>query len=207
MYQKNLMSYSKFKYLFDIILILIFSPFIVIIFVLSYMVLFFFQGFPIFFISDRLGKNYKVFKMIKFRTMTNQRNSDGVLLSDDERLTAFGKFLRSTSFDELPSLWNVIKGDMSLVGPRPLLMEYLPLYNARQAKRHDVRPGITGWAQVNGRNAISWQEKFDLDVWYVENQSFWLDLKILLMTVKKVIVRDGISGSGEVTMSKFTGNN
>ena len=131
----------------------------------------------------------------------------GVLLPDSKRLTQFGQFLRSTSCDELPALWNVLKGEMSIVGPRPLLMEYLPLYNEKQSRRHDVKPGITGWAQVNGRNAISWQEKFDLDVWYVENQSFILDLKILLMTVKKIVIRDGISGGGEATMSKFTGNN
>jgi lipopolysaccharide/colanic/teichoic acid biosynthesis glycosyltransferase len=164
-------------------------------------------GSPLVFCQVRPGLNAKPFKIYKFRTMTESTDKDGNLLPDAERLTKFGRFLRSTSLDELPSLWNVIKGQMSLVGPRPLLMEYLPLYNARQAKRHDVRPGITGWAQVNGRNAISWQEKFDLDVWYVENQSFWLDLKILLMTVKKIIIRDGISGGGEVTMSKFTGNN
>lgn len=165
------------------------------------------MGWPIVFSQLRPGKDGKPFKIYKFRSMTYQQDESGNLTSDAQRLTNFGRILRSTSLDELPALWNVIKGDMSLVGPRPLLMEYLPLYNERQAKRHDVKPGITGWAQVNGRNAISWQEKFDLDVWYVEHQSFWLDLKILLMTVKKVIIRDGISGGGEVTMSKFTGNN
>jgi lipopolysaccharide/colanic/teichoic acid biosynthesis glycosyltransferase len=164
-------------------------------------------GSPLIFCQVRPGLNAKPFKIYKFRTMTESTDVEGNLLPDAKRLTKFGRFLRSTSFDELPSLWNVIKGEMSLVGPRPLLMEYIPLYDGRQAKRHDVKPGITGWAQVNGRNAISWQEKFDLDVWYVEHQSFWLDLKILLMTVKKVIIRDGISGAGEVTMSKFTGNN
>jgi sugar transferase EpsL len=164
-------------------------------------------GSPLFFCQVRPGLNAKPFKIYKLRTMTESSDKDGNLLPDAERLTKFGQFLRSTSLDELPALWNVIKGEMSLVGPRPLLIEYLPLYNARQSKRHDVKPGITGWAQVNGRNAISWQEKFDLDVWYVEHQSFWLDLKILLMTVKKVIIRDGISGGGEVTISKFTGNN
>lgn len=131
---------------------------------------------------------------------------DGNPLPDSERMTSFGRFLRSTSLDEFPSLLNVFKGDMSMVGPRPLLVEYLPLYNNQQAKRHNVRPGITGWAQINGRNALSWEEKFKLDVWYVENQSFWLDIKILFLTVKKVLIRDGISAKGEVTMSKFTGS-
>ena len=143
--------------------------------------------------------------MVKFRSMTDERSPDGELLPDADRLTRFGALLRSTSLDELPELWNVIKGEMSLVGPRPLLMEYLSLYTPEQARRHDVRPGITGWAQVNGRNAIGWEEKFALDIWYVENQSLWLDIKILWMTVRKVLVRDGISASGEVTASKFTG--
>jgi lipopolysaccharide/colanic/teichoic acid biosynthesis glycosyltransferase len=144
--------------------------------------------------------------MYKFRSMTNECDKDGDLLIDEVRLTKFGKFLRSTSLDELPGLWSVLKGDMSLVGPRPLLIEYLPLYSEKQSRRHEVRPGITGWAQVNGRNAISWDEKFDLDVWYVDNQSIWLDIKILWMTVKKVIVRDGISQSNHVTMDKFKGS-
>jgi lipopolysaccharide/colanic/teichoic acid biosynthesis glycosyltransferase len=165
------------------------------------------MGWPIVFSQLRPGKDGNPFKIYKFRSMINHKDKSGKQISDAQRLTNFGRILRSTSLDELPALWNVIKGEMSLVGPRPLLMEYIPLYDGRQAKRHDFKPGITGWAQVNGRNAISWQEKFDLDVWYVENQSFWLDLKILLMTVKKVIIRDGISGGGEVTMSKFTGNN
>lgn len=143
--------------------------------------------------------------MVKFRTMLDAVDKAGTLQPDDQRMTPFGSFLRSTSLDELPELWNVLKGDMSLVGPRPLLMEYLPLYSKEQYRRHEVRPGITGWAQINGRNAISWEEKFKLDVWYVDNQSLWLDVKILLLTVKKVLVRDGISGEGEVTMSKFTG--
>jgi len=144
--------------------------------------------------------------MVKFRSMTDQRSPDGELLPDAMRLTRLGALLRSTSLDELPELWNVLKGEMSLVGPRPLLMEYLPLYTPEQARRHDVRPGITGWAQVNGRNAISWDEKFALDVWYVENQSLWLDIKILWMTARKVLTRDGISSTGEVTASKFTGS-
>ena len=145
--------------------------------------------------------------MIKFRTMLDAVDEQGKPLPDSERMTSFGQFLRSSSLDELPELWNVLKGDMSLVGPRPLLMEYLPLYSEQQYRRHEVRPGVTGWAQVNGRNAISWEDKFKLDVWYVDNRSLWLDLKILFLTVKKVLVRDGISGEGEVTMSKFTGDN
>jgi lipopolysaccharide/colanic/teichoic acid biosynthesis glycosyltransferase len=163
-------------------------------------------GSPVLFCQVRPGFNGKPFKMIKFRTMTNERDSDGNLLPDSQRLTSFGRFLRVTSLDELPELWNVLKGDMSLVGPRPLLMEYLPLYTEEQARRHEVRPGITGWAQVNGRNAISWEEKFKLDVWYVDNQSFFLDGRILALTILKVIKRDGISAQGEVTMTKFTGS-
>jgi lipopolysaccharide/colanic/teichoic acid biosynthesis glycosyltransferase len=145
--------------------------------------------------------------MMKFRTMLDGKDKHGNLLPDDERMTPFGAFLRSTSLDELPGLFNVLKGDMSLVGPRPLLVQYLPLYSNEQARRHNVRPGITGWAQVNGRNAISWDEKFKLDVWYVDNQSFWLDIKILLLTVKKVFVREGISADGHVTIEPFKGSN
>ena len=162
-------------------------------------------GSPVLFKQVRPGLNGVAFTMHKFRSMTDERDASGELLPDARRLTPFGAKLRSTSLDELPGLWSVLKGDMSLVGPRPLLMEYLPLYDAEQARRHDVRPGITGWAQVNGRNAISWEDKFRLDVWYVENQSLWLDIKILCMTVRKVIVRDGISADGEATMTKFTG--
>jgi len=164
-------------------------------------------GSPIFFRQARPGKDGKPFQMVKFRTMLDALDKQGNPLPDDQRMTPFGAFLRSTSLDELPELWNVLKGEMSLVGPRPLLMEYLPLYSKEQYRRHEVRPGVTGWAQVNGRNAISWEDKFKLDVWYVDNQSFWLDLKILFLTVKKVLVRDGISGEGEATMFKFTGNN
>ncbi len=163
-------------------------------------------GRPIYFSQIRPGLHGKPFCMIKFRTMSNELGSDGHLLPDDQRLSGFGRFLRASSLDELPELWNVLKGDMSLVGPRPLLMEYLPLYTKEQARRHDVRPGITGWAQVNGRNAISWEEKFKLDVWYVENQSFFLDVRILALTILKIIKRDGISAQGEVTMTKFTGS-
>ncbi|CAJ0690593.1 putative sugar transferase EpsL [Ralstonia mannitolilytica] len=163
-------------------------------------------GSPVFFRQRRPGLYGEPFEMVKFRTMTDARGPDGQLLPDAERLTPFGRFLRSTSLDELPELWNVVKGDMSLVGPRPLLMEYLPLYSAEQARRHEVRPGVTGWAQVNGRNALSWEDKFRLDVWYVDNHSLWLDIKILWLTVRKVLVREGISADGEATMSKFTGN-
>ena len=163
-------------------------------------------GKPVVFKQKRPGLNGEVFEMTKFRSMKDACDENGFVLPDSERLTPFGLKLRSSSLDELPGLWNVLKGDMSLVGPRPLLIEYLPLYSQEQAHRHDVRPGITGWAQVNGRNAISWEEKFDFDVWYVENKSFWLDIKILLLTVKKVFVKDGISADGEVTMSRFTGS-
>jgi len=162
-------------------------------------------GSPVLFRQVRPGLHGKPFEMIKFRTMKDAVDKQGNLLPDSERLTPFGQMLRSTSLDEMPELWNVIKGDMSIVGPRPLLMEYLPLYNAEQAKRHNVRPGMTGHAQVNGRNAISWEEKFKLDTWYVENQSIWLDFKIMLKTVKKVIAKDDINEAGEVTMTKFTG--
>ena len=161
---------------------------------------------PIFFRQVRPGKNGKPFEMIKFRTMICDIDKKGNSLPDSERITPFGKFLRSSSLDELPGFWNVIKGDLSLVGPRPLLMDYLPLYSKQQNRRHEVRPGITGWAQVNGRNALSWDDKFKLDVWYVDNQSFWLDLKILFLTVKKVIVKEGISAKDHVTMPFFTGN-
>ena len=162
-------------------------------------------GSPVLFRQIRPGLHGKPFEMIKFRTMKDALDEQGNPLPDSERLTPFGKMLRSTSLDEMPELWNVIKGDMSVVGPRPLLMEYLPLYNKEQAKRHDVRPGMTGYAQVNGRNAISWEEKFKLDTWYVENQSIWLDFKIMLKTVQKVIAKDDISAEGEATMTKFTG--
>jgi lipopolysaccharide/colanic/teichoic acid biosynthesis glycosyltransferase len=162
-------------------------------------------GSPVFFCQMRPGLHGRPFRMIKFRTMTDARGSDGRLLPDADRLTAFGRFLRASSLDELPELWNVLKGDMSLVGPRPLLVEYLPLYSRVQARRHDVRPGITGWAQVNGRNALSWDRKLELDVWYVDNRSLWLDLRILWLTLRKVLAREGISAPGEATMPRFTG--
>lgn len=163
-------------------------------------------GTPVLFSQTRPGYLGKPFNIYKFRSMTDARSADGALLPDEIRLTRFGHLLRSTSLDELPNLWVIFKGDMSLVGPRPLLMEYLPLYNAEQARRHLVKPGLTGWAQVNGRNAISWQEKFALDAWYVDHQSLWLDIKIILLTIKKICVREGISAKGEATMPKFTGN-
>jgi len=163
-------------------------------------------GSPVLFRQVRPGRNGKPFEMIKFRTMRDAHDANGEPLPDSQRMTAFGSFLRSSSLDELPELWNVVKGDMSLVGPRPLLMEYLPLYSAEQYRRHEVRPGVSGWAQINGRNAIEWEEKFKLDTWYVDNQSFWLDMKVIFLTVKKVLVRDGISAEGEATASKFTGS-
>lgn len=165
------------------------------------------MGAPVLFRQVRPGLNGKSFEMIKFRTMRDAVGLDGHLLSDADRITPLGQFLRSTSLDELPELWNVVKGEMSLVGPRPLLMEYLPLYSLTQARRHEVRPGVTGWAQINGRNALSWEEKFAFDVWYVDHQSFWLDIKILFLTLWKVVSREGVSGKGEVTMSRFVGNN
>ena len=162
-------------------------------------------GKPVLFMQERPGLDCRPFNLVKFRTMKDAVDADGHSLPDAERLTRYGKFLRNTSLDELPGLWNVVKGDMTLVGPRPLLMEYLPLYTEEQARRHDVRPGITGWAQVNGRNAISWDDKFAADIWYIDNQSLALDLKILLMTISKVLKKDGVSAEGEATMPKFTG--
>lgn len=163
-------------------------------------------GSPVLFTQLRPGLHGKPFRMFKYRTMTDARDASGALLPDAQRLAPFGRFLRSSSLDELPELWNVLRGEMSLVGPRPLLMEYLPLYSPEQARRHEVRPGITGWAQVNGRNAISWADKFALDVWYVDHRSLWLDVRILWLTVRRVLVRDGISAAGEATMPKFEGD-
>lgn len=197
---------NNIKTFFDLLLalscFLIFGWLLIIMFILVKNKL----GSPVFFKQKRPGLKGEAFHLIKFRTMTDEKDSTGNLLPDNQRLTKFGKFLRSSSMDELPELWNVFKGEMSFVGPRPLLMEYLPLYNEEQMKRHSVKPGITGWAQVNGRNSISWDEKFQLDIWYVENQSLLLDLKILLLTLKKVFIREGISAQGEATMPKFTGN-
>lgn len=163
-------------------------------------------GGPVFFRQIRPGLHGRPFQLIKFRTMRDAFDAQGQPLPDAERLTSFGRWLRATSLDELPEFWNVLKGEMSLVGPRPLLMEYLPLYSTEQARRHEVKPGITGWAQVNGRNALSWEEKFELDVWYVDHQSFWLDIKIIALTIQKVLFREGISAQGEATMPRFTGS-
>jgi lipopolysaccharide/colanic/teichoic acid biosynthesis glycosyltransferase len=194
------------KRLFDICVsiaaIVLLSPLLLVTMLVSRIKL----GTPVFFRQQRPGLHGQPFEMVKFRTMTGSRDSEGNLLPDGERLTAYGRFLRSTSIDELPELWNVLKGDMSLVGPRPLLMEYLPLYSAEQRRRHEVRPGVTGWAQINGRNAISWDEKFAFDIWYVDNRSFFLDLKILLLTAKNVLIRRGVNAAGSPTMPKFTGS-
>lgn len=186
----------------SLIMIILLSPVIVVTWLLVRKKL----GSPALFKQPRPGINGKIFNVYKFRTMTDERDEKGELLPDSVRLTKFGQLLRKLSLDELPQLWNVLKGDMSFVGPRPLLVEYLPLYNEQQARRHNVRPGITGWAQVNGRNAISWEQKFEYDVWYVENQSLWLDFKILLLTVKKVFISEGISAEGQATIEKFKGS-
>ena len=195
-----------FKSIFDktlaLFLIILFSP----IYIVVSLLIFFKMGSPILFRQKRPGYKEEIFGIYKFRTMTNETDEDGNLLPDDKRLVGIGKFIRSTSLDELPQLFNVLKGEMSFVGPRPLLEEYLPLYNEKQKRRHDVKPGITGWAQVNGRNAISWEQKFDYDVWYVDNQSFWLDIKILWLTFLKVVKRSDISSSTSSTMEKFTGS-
>ena len=195
-----------FKSLFDktlaLFLIILFSP----IYIVVSLLIFFKMGSPILFRQKRPGYKEKIFGIYKFRTMTNEKDEFGNLLPDDKRLIGIGKFIRSTSLDELPQLFNVLKGEMSFVGPRPLLKEYLPLYNEKQKRRHDVKPGITGWAQVNGRNAISWEQKFDYDVWYVDNQSFLLDIKILWLTFLKVVKRSDISSSTSSTMEKFTGS-
>ncbi|NOH46595.1 sugar transferase [Vibrio rotiferianus] len=194
------------KRLFDLIAssaaLILLSPIIILLFIKVRKNL----GTPAIFSQTRPGLNGKPFRMFKFRSMRDAFDEEGNPLPDAERITDFGLKLRNSSLDELPELWNVLKGDMSLVGPRPLLMDYLPLYNAEQARRHEVRPGITGWAQINGRNTISWSEKFKLDVWYVDNKSLWLDLKVLFLTVKKVLVKDGISAEGHVTVEPFRGN-
>ena len=195
-----------FKRLFDItlslILIILFSPLYIIVSLLILIKM----GSPILFRQKRPGLKEKIFSIYKFRTMTNEVDENGELLPDEKRLVGIGKFIRSTSLDELPQIFNVLKGDMSFVGPRPLLIEYLPFYNEKQKKRHNVRPGITGWAQVNGRNAISWEQKFEYDVWYVEHQSFWLDIKILWLTFLKVVKRSDISSDTSATMEKFEGS-
>jgi len=191
-----------FDIFFSVFLLVFLSPLLALIAILVWI----FIGRPVLFLQVRPGLNEELFTLFKFRTMTNETDLNGVLLEDALRLNRFGRFLRSTSLDELPELWNILKGEMSFVGPRPLLVEYLPLYNTQQKERHNVRPGITGWAQINGRNAISWEEKFDLDVWYVRNWSFLLDIKILFMTIISVIKSEGISSEGEATMSRFTGS-
>ena len=195
------MTKRVFDSIVSFLLILLLLPLFLLLAVVAFLSL----GWPVLFVQKRPGLYGKPFSMYKFRTMTNKRDADGKLLPNSERLGPFGRFLRSASLDELPELWNVFIGDMSLVGPRPLLMEYLNCYSEEEARRHEVRPGITGWAQVNGRNAISWKEKFALDVWYVDNRSFWLDLKILCMTVYNVLLRRGINADKEVTMPRFTG--
>lgn len=195
------------KRFFDVVLSLVGGLLLLPVFVVVVILVKLRVGSPVFFRQKRPGLHGKEFTMIKFRTMSNRKGENGALLPDEMRLVPFGSWLRSTSLDELPELINVIKGDMSLVGPRPLLCEYLPLYSDRQLRRHEVRPGITGWAQINGRNALSWDEKFELDVWYVENRTLWLDIKILFLTVMKVVRRDGINNGDDVTMPRFTGGN
>lgn len=195
------------KRLFDLVVAAILLILLFPLLLLCALILFCLNCRPVIFTQPRPGYQGKVFQICKFRSMNENRDDDGVLLPDSKRLTPFGKVIRNTSIDELPSLWNVLKGDLSLVGPRPLLVEYLPLYSVEQAKRHLVKPGITGWAQVNGRNAISWQQKFELDVWYVDNQSLWLDIKILFLTIYKVFSRSDINAKDQATMTKFTGNN
>jgi lipopolysaccharide/colanic/teichoic acid biosynthesis glycosyltransferase len=192
-----------FERLFAFLLLIILSPVIG----LTALVVTLGLGRPVFFVQKRPGLHGKIFTIYKFRTMNDRKDEKGELLADEERLTTTGRTIRSLSLDELPQLWNVLKGDMSFIGPRPLLVEYLPLYNNTQKRRHDIKPGITGWAQVNGRNAISWQEKFELDLYYVEHRSFILDMKIILMTLKKVLVKEGISADQHVTTEKFNGHN
>lgn len=193
------------KRLFDLALIFPASPVLIPLMAIVWQLVRVCLGNPVLFCQRRPGRYGKPFVIYKFRTMTDARGAEGRLLPDERRLTPVGRFLRKTSLDELPELFNVLKGDMSLVGPRPLLMEYLGRYTPQQARRHEVKPGITGWAQVNGRNAITWDEKFQHDIWYVENQSFWLDLKIIMMTIWKILKREGISAAGEATMPEFTG--
>ena len=191
-------------FILSLIALIVLCP---IIFTLIIIIFFSNKGAGVFFTQPRPGKNEKIFRVLKFKTMTNTRDKEGNFRPDIDRLTKIGTFIRSTSLDELPQLVNVLKGDMSLIGPRPLLVQYLPLYNKQQARRHDVRPGITGWAQVNGRNTISWKQKFKMDIWYVDHVSFLLDLKIIYLTIKKVLIREGINSDSAVTMEYFTGKN
>ena len=196
----------KIKRLFDYFILILIFPIVIFLFLLISLLIFFKLGKPILFIQSRIGLNGKEFNIIKFRTMRNLVDNDGILLGDKARLTQFGKLLRNTSLDEIPSLINVALGEMTLVGPRPLISSYRNLYTSLQFRRHNCVPGLTGWAQVNGRNAISWEEKFKLDVWYVDNQSFWLDMKILWLTIRKVLVREGINQDGQATMEPFKGS-
>lgn len=189
-------------FLFSTTILLIASPVLILFSVLLY----FFQS-DVFFVQDRPGEDEKIFRIIKFKTMNDRMDEKGNLLPDAQRLTKIGSIIRKFSLDEIPQLFNVLKGDMSLVGPRPLLVQYLPLYTVQQKRRHEVKPGITGWAQINGRNSISWRDKFKLDVWYVDNQSFWLDLKILFLTIKKIVVADGVNQTSDTTMEAFNGKN
>ena len=200
---KNLFK-RVFDFLISLVAIICISPILIVVIIWLH---FANKGAGAFFFQERPGKDAKIFKVIKFKTMTDERDADGNLLPDEQRLTKVGKFVRSTSIDELPQLINVLKGDMALIGPRPLRVEYLPLYNHEQVRRHEVRPGISGWAQCHGRNAISWTEKFKLDVWYVDHCSLWTDLKIIFITMKKVIFRDDISAEGSATMPFFDGTN
>lgn len=194
------------KYFIDLIIIFLIAPLLIPILLIVSLLIYLKLGFPILFTQVRPGFEGKPFRMIKFRTMTNVCDANGELLPDSIRLTSFGRLLRSTSIDELPEFWNIIKGEMSLVGPRPLLMQYLPLYSPEQARRHNMRPGITGWAQVNGRNSISWEEKFQLDLWYIDNHNFLLDLKIIWLTLRKVVMRHGVNFEDDSTVSMFTGS-
>jgi sugar transferase EpsL len=200
------MAYLRLKSFVDrvaaLLALVLLSPLLAGVFVLVCLRL----GSPVLFLQQRPGYRARPFWLLKFRTMTNQRDASGALLPDAQRLTPFGRWLRATTIDELPALINILRGEMSFIGPRPLLMQYLPLYSPVQARRHDVKPGFSGWAQINGRNALSWEEKFRLDVWYVDHQSFWLDLRILLLTILKVIRREGISADGEATMPPFMGS-
>jgi undecaprenyl phosphate N,N'-diacetylbacillosamine 1-phosphate transferase len=200
------MEYKIFKRMFDFTIAIIAICLLSFIMISIFIFIFLSNSGKVFFTQERPGKNGKIFKVIKFKTMNDRKDRNGKLLPDNERLTPIGKFIRTTSLDELPQLLNVLKGDMSLIGPRPLLVKYLPLYSHHQARRHEVRPGITGWAQVNGRNAISWEEKFEYDVWYVDNLSILLDLKIIFRTIQKVIIREGISSTTTLTMEAFKGN-
>ncbi len=192
------------KRAFDLVAVVVTIPFWVPVVLLVAVVVRWRLGSPVFFRQQRPGRNEKIFSLVKFRTMKDARDGAGNLLPDGERLTGFGRFLRGSSLDELPELWNVLKGEMSLVGPRPLLVQYLPRYSAFQRRRHEVPPGVTGWAQINGRNALSWDEKFALDIWYVDNRTFWLDLRILILTIWKVVARQGISSPGDATMPEFS---